>query len=61
MTRPLFDQLWTNARIATMQGEELGMIEQGAIASINDRITWVGEARDAPIADSRVVTIARAH
>ena len=55
MTRPLFDQLWTNARIATMQGEDLGMIEQGAIASINDRITWVGEARDAPIADSRVV------
>ena len=55
MTRPLFDQLWTNARIATMQGDDLGLIEQGAIASRNDRITWVGEARDAPIADSSVV------
>ena len=55
MQRPLFDQLWTNARIATMRGNELGLIEQGAIASLGDRITWIGNAADAPIADATVV------
>ena len=56
MTRPQFDQLWTNARIATMRGDGLGMIERGAIASLNDRITWVGNATDAPVADSAIVS-----
>ena len=55
MQRPLFDQLWTNARIATMLGNALGLIEQGAIASLGDRITWIGNAADAPIADATVV------
>ena len=55
MTRPVFDQLWTNARIATMCGDGLGLIESGAIASQNERITWVGNAADAPIADAAVV------
>lgn len=55
MQRPLFDQLWTNARIATMRGNALGLIEQGAIASLGDRITWIGNAADAPIADATVV------
>ena len=55
MARPLFDQLWTNARIATMQGSDLGLIEQGAIASLDDRITWIGNARDAPVASATIV------
>lgn len=55
MQRPPFDQLWTNARIATMQGEGLGLIEDGAIASQNDRITWIGKAADAPMADAEIV------
>ena len=55
MQRPTFDQLWTNAHIATMQGEGLGLIEEGAIASQNDRITWIGKATDAPLADAAVV------
>ena len=55
MVRPLFDQLWTNARIATMQGSDLGLIEQGAIASLDDRITWIGNARDAPVASASIV------
>ena len=55
MAQPIFDQLWTNARIATMQGNDLGLIEHGAIASLNDRIAWVGNADDAPIADASVV------
>ena len=55
MQRPLFDQLWTNTRIVTMQGAALGLIEQGAIASKHDRITWIGNAADAPMADASVV------
>ena len=55
MSRPVFDQLWTNARIATMCGDGLGLIACGAIASQNERITWVGNAADAPIADATVV------
>ena len=57
MQRPLFDQLWTNARIATMQGDGLGLgiIEHGAIASLDDRVTWIGNARDAPVADAAIV------
>ena len=56
MQRPLFDQLWTNARIATMHGDGLGLIEQGAIASRSGKITWVGNAADAPLADASAVT-----
>ena len=57
MQRPLFDQLWTNARIATMHGDGLGLglIEHGAIASLDDRVTWIGNARDAPVADAAIV------
>ena len=55
MTQPPFDQVWTNARIATMQGNDLGLIEHGAIASLNDRITWIGNADNAPTADAVVV------
>ncbi len=55
MTRQRIDQLWTNARIATMQGDQLGLIDHGAIASLDDRITWIGNARDAPMADAAIV------
>ena len=55
MLRPHFDQLWTNVRIATMQGNDLGVIEHGAITSQNARITWIGNAADAPVADANIV------
>ncbi len=55
MTRQRIDQLWTNARIATMQGDDLGVIGHGAIASRDDRIIWIGNARDAPMADAAIV------
>lgn len=42
------DRLWTNARIATLTGDGLGLIEQGAIAVRDGRIAWVGDAADAP-------------
>ena len=38
-----------------MQGNDLGLIEHGAIASLNDRIAWIGNADDAPTADAVVV------
>ncbi|MEO8104270.1 MAG: imidazolonepropionase, partial [Betaproteobacteria bacterium] len=36
------NRIWTNARIATMQGPELGLIEHGALAVCDDKIAWVG-------------------
>ena len=42
--------LWTNARIATMQGAGLGLIESGAIATQGSHISWVGQMADIPVA-----------
>jgi len=43
------DRVWRNARLATLAPGRpgLGVIEQGAIASLNGRIAFVGEAGDA--------------
>jgi imidazolonepropionase len=44
-------QIWENARIATMAAdvaEPYGMIEDGAVAVRDGRITWVGRRRDLP-------------
>lgn len=42
------DRLWINARIATLTGDGLGLVERGAIAAQGGRIAWVGDAADAP-------------
>ncbi len=42
------DRLWTNARLATLTGDGLGLVEHGAVAVRNGRIAWVGDAADAP-------------
>ncbi|MCX8133247.1 MAG: imidazolonepropionase [Roseococcus sp.] len=52
----MFDRVWLNANLATMQGEGLGVIEDGAIAARGGRIAWVGPraalpAHDAPVTD----------
>jgi imidazolonepropionase len=44
----MWDTLWTGARLATMQGDGLGMIEEGAIAAKDGRIAWVGPAASLP-------------
>jgi imidazolonepropionase len=44
----MWDTLWTGARIATMQGDGLGMIEDGALAAEGGRIAWVGPAASLP-------------
>jgi len=42
------DTLWRNARLATMTGEGLGIVEQGAIAASGDTITYAGPESGAP-------------
>ena len=42
------EQLWTNARIATMADGELGLIDNGAVAAVAGRIVYAGPAEDAP-------------
>jgi imidazolonepropionase len=42
------DKLWRNARLATMTGGGLGVIEHGAVAAVGDTITYVGPDAEAP-------------
>lgn len=49
------DTVWTNARLATMVGDEAyGLIDEGAIAAVDGRISWIGDAADAPEADQTI-------
>ena len=46
-----FDRVWTNARLATMDGPPeapLGIIEDGAVAVKDGRIAWVGRRAELP-------------
>ncbi|HYF09305.1 MAG TPA: imidazolonepropionase, partial [Acetobacteraceae bacterium] len=45
---PMWDDLWVNARLVTMQGDGLGMIEPGALAVRDGRIAWVGPMKELP-------------
>jgi imidazolonepropionase len=42
------DQVWRNARLMTMQGGGLGVIERGVLAAAGGRLVHVGAAREAP-------------
>jgi imidazolonepropionase len=42
------DSIWTKARLATMIGEGLGVVDDGIIAALDGRILYAGPARDAP-------------
>ena len=44
------DLLLTNARIATMSGDDYGVIEDGAVAVADGQIAWIGPQADAPAA-----------
>ena len=47
----MFDRVWTNANLATMDGPStapLGIIEDGAIAARDGTIAWVGPRRELP-------------
>ena len=38
----MFDHVWLNASLATMTGDGLGILENGAIATKGETIAWVG-------------------
>jgi imidazolonepropionase len=40
--RVKWDRVWVGAHLATMSGPALGVIENGAIAILDERIAWVG-------------------
>jgi len=42
------EQLWTNARLATMADGQLGLIDNGAVAAVGGRIVYAGPAEGAP-------------
>ncbi|MGB5631067.1 MAG: hypothetical protein WBM57_16990, partial [Woeseiaceae bacterium] len=42
------DLLLTDARIATLSGDDYGVIDDGAIAISEGRISWIGQQRDLP-------------
>jgi imidazolonepropionase len=42
------DRLWRNARLATMAGEGLGIVEAGAVAARDGRIAYGGPERELP-------------
>jgi imidazolonepropionase len=42
------DLLLTDARIATMSGDDYGVIDDGAIAISEGKIAWIGEQQDLP-------------
>jgi len=48
------DTLWQNARLATLSGPGLGVVENGAVAAKDGKIVYVGPAADAPDAARRV-------
>ena len=43
-----FDRVWLNARLATLAGEDLGIVDNGAVAAKDGRIAFAGSAQDLP-------------
>ena len=43
-----FDRVWHNARLATLKGDGLGIVESGAVAAKDGRIAFAGTAEDLP-------------
>ncbi|RYE53372.1 MAG: imidazolonepropionase, partial [Hyphomicrobiales bacterium] len=43
------DRVWRNARLATMQSADLGVIERGLVAARGDVIVYAGHEDEAPL------------
>lgn len=50
------DRLWTEARLATMAGAGLGIVEDGVVAASGGHVLYAGPAADAPAFDAAVAT-----
>src|SRR3546814_12058846 len=50
------DRLWSDARLATMAGDGLGIVEHGVIAADGGAIFYAGPAADAPAFAADTVT-----
>ncbi|NOU03519.1 MAG: imidazolonepropionase [Novosphingobium sp.] len=50
------DRIWTNARLATMAGPGLGIVEAGLVACSDGRIVYAGPAASAPALTAVTVT-----
>ncbi len=48
MSGPKWDRLWIDVNLAAMTDSSLGLLRDGAIASADGRIAWVGRAADLP-------------
>ena len=48
------EQLWTNARLATMADDTLGLIDDGVVAAKEGRIVYAGPAEGAPATAQKV-------
>jgi imidazolonepropionase len=53
MCAPVWDDLWVNAHLLTMQGDGLSAIGKGAIAVADGGIAWVGPMADLPAVPAR--------
>jgi imidazolonepropionase len=42
------ERIWRNASVATMHGQELGIIEDAVVIARGERIAWCGPAGEAP-------------
>ena len=49
------DRLWTNARLATMAGDGLGVVDDGMIACRDGRIAYAGPSADGPNSADEVI------
>ncbi|MGR4893195.1 imidazolonepropionase [Sphingopyxis sp. LARHCG72] len=48
------EQLWINARLATMADDALGLVDDGVVAAANGRIVYAGPADGAPATAQKV-------
>jgi imidazolonepropionase len=51
----MFDDLWTGARLVTMQGDGLGIVEPGALAVKDGVIAWLGPMSELPATEAQHV------
>ncbi len=47
------DTIWSDARLVTMEGDGLGLVERGLVAARDGRIVYVGPQDDAPAFEAR--------